>query len=147
MKNITPEIIEKAKAAKSVEELLEIAKANNIEMIEDEAKTYFAQLNPKSGEIDDDDLDAVAGGGCKSKSSGRIIVTSGCKCFTGQYQLNASIPEDEFGRTSPLIRRNYFVRNDNFELRDTWCYFASRRTCGWCIHLGFENCTGVCEKS
>jgi hypothetical protein len=59
-------MIEKAKAAKSAEELLELAKANGVEMTADEAATYFAQLNPKSGELDDDDLDAVAGGagGC-----------------------------------------------------------------------------------
>ncbi len=36
-------------------------------MNEEEAKTYFAQLNPKSGELDDDDLDNVAGGGCGDK--------------------------------------------------------------------------------
>ena len=68
MKNFNAEMIEKAKVAKSAEELLEIAKANNIEMTADEAKTYFAQLNPKSGELDDDDLDNVAGGagGCNN---------------------------------------------------------------------------------
>ena len=66
MKNLKPEMIEKAKAAKSAEELLALAKENNVEMTADEAKSYFAQLNPKSGELDDDDLDAVAGGagGC-----------------------------------------------------------------------------------
>ena len=64
MKNLKPEMIEKAKEAKSAEELLELAKENNVEMTADEAKTYFAQLNPKSGELDDDDLDAVAGGAC-----------------------------------------------------------------------------------
>ncbi len=64
MKNLTPEMIEKAKAAKSAEELLALAKENNVEMTADEAKTYFAQLNPKSGELNDDELDAVAGGGC-----------------------------------------------------------------------------------
>ena len=64
MKNLTPEMIEKAKAAKSAEELLEVAKAGGVEMTADEAKTYFAQLTPKSGELDDDDLDAVAGGAC-----------------------------------------------------------------------------------
>ena len=64
MKNFTPEMIEKAKAAKSAEELLEIAKANKLEITADEAATYFAQLNPKSGELSDDDLDNVAGGAC-----------------------------------------------------------------------------------
>ena len=71
MKNMKPEMIEKAKAAKSAEELLALAKENNVEMTADEAKTYFAQLSPKSGELDDDDLDNVAGGvsGCKSSDN------------------------------------------------------------------------------
>ncbi len=60
-------MVEIAKSAKSVEELLALAKENNFEMNEEEAKTYFAQLNPKSGELDDDDLDNVAGGGCGDK--------------------------------------------------------------------------------
>ena len=66
MKNLTPEMIEKAKEAKTAEELLALAKENGVEMTADEAATYFVQLNPKSGELDDDDLDAVAGGkaGC-----------------------------------------------------------------------------------
>ena len=66
MKNLTSEMIEKAKAAKTAEELLELAKANGMEITADEAAAYFAQLGPKSGELYDDDLDAVAGGkaGC-----------------------------------------------------------------------------------
>ena len=62
-------MIEKAKTARSAEELLEIAKANGVEMTEDEAATYFAQLNPKGNELFDDDLDAVAGGasGCSEE--------------------------------------------------------------------------------
>ena len=85
MKNFNAEMIEKAKVAKSVEELLEIAKANNIEMTADEAATYFAQLNPKSGELNDDDLDAVAGGagGCMDIIVGKTArVTSGECCPT-----------------------------------------------------------------
>ena len=85
MKNLNPEMIEKAKVAKSAEELLEIAKANGVDMTADEAKTYFAQLNPKSGELDDDDLDNVAGGACErvdeSPLIGKIVrVTSGQTC-------------------------------------------------------------------
>ena len=85
MKNFNAEMIEKAKVAKSVEELLELAKANNIEMTADEAKTYFAQLNPKSGELDDDDLDAVAGGACANSTSdvtvgSKVRVINGYKC-------------------------------------------------------------------
>ena len=57
---LTQEIIEKAKAAGSAEELLAIAKANGVEMTADEAKTYFEQLNANS--LDDDLLEGVAGG-------------------------------------------------------------------------------------
>ena len=67
MKNLTPELIKKAKAAKSAEELLALAKANNVELTEEEAKTYFEQLNA-NGTVSDDELDAVAGGGsCPSE--------------------------------------------------------------------------------
>lgn len=58
------ELITKAKAAKSVEELLELAKASNMELSEEQAKEYFAQLNPPKGELSDDELDNVSGGGC-----------------------------------------------------------------------------------
>ena len=62
MKNLTPEIISKAKAASTVDELLAIAKENDIELTEDEAKTYFEQLNA-NGAVSDDELELVAGGG------------------------------------------------------------------------------------
>ena len=62
MKRLTPELIEKARNAKSAEELLELAKANNAEITEDMAKTYFAQLNA-NGSVSDEELDAVVGGG------------------------------------------------------------------------------------
>ena len=58
------ELITKAKAAKSVEELLELAKASNVELSEEQAKEYFAKLNPTKGELSDDELDDVSGDGC-----------------------------------------------------------------------------------
>ena len=48
---ITAELYEKAKQAKSIEELITIAKENNIDLTEKEAKKYFAQLTPQTGEI------------------------------------------------------------------------------------------------
>ena len=42
MKSLTPEMIEKAKEAKSAEELLALAKKNDIEITEEEAKAHFA---------------------------------------------------------------------------------------------------------
>ena len=82
MMNFNAEMIEKAKAAASVEELLEIAKANAVELTPAEAATYFAQLNPVTGELSDDDLDAVSGGACdKALTVGtKVCVTSGQTC-------------------------------------------------------------------
>ena len=58
----TPELIEKAKSAKTPEELLALAKENGVELTEESAKAYFEQLNPKTGEVSDDELNNVAGG-------------------------------------------------------------------------------------
>ncbi len=59
----TPELIEKAKHAKSAKEILALAKEHGIEMSEGAAKAYFDQLN-QSGEMSDEELENVSGGGC-----------------------------------------------------------------------------------
>ena len=59
--NITKELLEKAKTAKTAEELLELAKAENINFTAEEAAKAFAELN-KTGELSDEELDNVAGG-------------------------------------------------------------------------------------
>jgi predicted ribosomally synthesized peptide with nif11-like leader len=80
MTNFPPELIEKAKTAKSAEELLELAKAAGVEITAEEAVAYFAQLNPSGGELDDDDLDNVAGGACYNKDGYRKIANNYQKC-------------------------------------------------------------------
>ena len=59
--NISKELLEKAKTAKSAEELLAMAKAEKIELTEEEAAKAFEELN-KNGELSDEELDNVAGG-------------------------------------------------------------------------------------
>ncbi len=72
------ELLEKARQAKSPEELLAIANENGVDMNEDSAKAYFEQLR-KSGELSDEELGNVSGGGCNYKD-GRLIVTVGYSC-------------------------------------------------------------------
>src|SRR5664279_3127761 len=62
MTHFNEEAIAKAKQAKSVEELLTLAKESGVEMTAEQAQEYYTQLNPKSGELSDDELDNVAGG-------------------------------------------------------------------------------------
>ncbi|MCM1135216.1 MAG: Nif11-like leader peptide family RiPP precursor [Clostridium sp.] len=54
------ELIEKAKAAAAPQELLELAKAEGIELTEAEAKEGFARL--RSGELSEEELENVSGG-------------------------------------------------------------------------------------
>jgi hypothetical protein len=61
MYNLTPELIAKAKTVNRAGELLALAKANNVELTETEAKTYFVQLGA-NGVVVDDELEAVSGG-------------------------------------------------------------------------------------
>lgn len=55
------EFVAKAKAAKSPEELAALAKENNIELTEEQAKEYHDRFH-YGGELTDDELDMVAGG-------------------------------------------------------------------------------------
>ncbi len=75
------ELFEQAKNAKSAEELLSLAKENGVELTKEDAEEYFAQIN-KNGELSDEELDNVAGGGCHKKD-GRLVVTTMHSC--GQF--------------------------------------------------------------
>ena len=57
-----------AKKTKSVEELIALLEKNNISITREEASVYFNKLNSKKGEVNDDELDSVSGGGCKQSS-------------------------------------------------------------------------------
>lgn len=71
---LNKELLVKAKEAKTPEELLTLAKENGMEMTAEEAQKIFAQLHSQSGELSDDELDNVAGGGCHN--GGRLVVSA-----------------------------------------------------------------------
>ena len=58
---LSKELLEKAQTAKSPEELIQMAKTENIDLSAEEAAKAFAKLNA-SGELSDEELDNVAGG-------------------------------------------------------------------------------------
>lgn len=59
---LTKEQIEKAMACKTVEELMDVAKNEGFELTKEEAEAYMAEMT--DFELDDEKLEAVAGGGC-----------------------------------------------------------------------------------
>ena len=76
---LSNELLAKARAAKSPEELLALAKENDIGLTEEEAKAYFDQLHPQVGELSDDELDNVAGGACYTRID-KTVVSAGNRC-------------------------------------------------------------------
>lgn len=137
---MTQEMIEKARQAKTVEEFLALAKENGMEMTVEEAKAYFEQLHPVTGELSDDELDNVSGGGCTT-NGGYTTVTSDLKCFTGQFEENV------WKNTS--TGETYFrYNNTNSSLRDLWRHNVyGDRKCGRCSHLEFNGGIGYCGVS
>lgn len=57
-------IVEKAKKVKSIEELLLLAKENEFELTKKQASLYFDKINPKLGQLSDEELNNVSGGMC-----------------------------------------------------------------------------------
>lgn len=123
---LTPELIEKARQAKSAEELLDLAKENGIELPEDEAKAHFEQLN-KSGELSDEELDNVSGGGCYYKD-GRLVVTHGNSCDEWSCQYC----------------------NKSFRPHAYWTlpggYVPNRYHCDTCWYMVYEHGLWLCDN-
>ena len=129
MMNLTTELIEKAKAAASAEELLALAEDAGMEMTAKEAASCFAQLNPKMGELDEDDLDVVAGGqnGC---GNGNTITFANASCTRwrcstcggakGQSEVFGSVYRDACagcGATDVTCRTCQYISGDGIVLR------------------------------
>lgn len=60
---------EKAKTAGCVQELLTIAKAEGVAITEEKAAELFDLFHPQTGELSDDELLSVSGGGCGDKGT------------------------------------------------------------------------------
>lgn len=71
-------IIAKARNCKSIEELIALAKDNGSLLTTEQAESYFHQLQA-SGELSDNELDNVSGGGCYS-DDGYLMTTIGYGC-------------------------------------------------------------------
>ena len=94
---LTPELLEKAKQAKTPEELATLAKENGIEMTPESAKAYFDQLY-QAGELGDDELDSVAGGRkCGTiYKEGRPVILSLNSCEHYKYNKEKSKKDDGY---------------------------------------------------
>lgn len=88
---LSKEMIEKAKQAKTVEEIVELAKAEGIEMPKEKAAKIFFGLNKKSGELSDEELDNVSGGGLcggENSESHDTYKCDHCGSYNTEFYMN-----------------------------------------------------------
>lgn len=128
----TKEMIEKGKTANTVEELKELAKQDEWDMTDEEANAYFEEVQKyktqSTGELSDDELDDVSGGGCyKGK---RLVVTTmhscmewSCKCGNPSNMTPGELVN--LGRC-PKCRRG--------------------KTCGNCKYCSYEKGLWLCNN-
>ena len=64
---VTMEMIKKAMACETAEELMALAKSEGIELTKEEAEAYLAEMSDV--ELDEEALKKVAGGGCYNDCS------------------------------------------------------------------------------
>ena len=127
------EMIMKGKNAKTVDELKTMAAQEGWNMCDDEAQAYFEELKEltgekKIGELSDDELDNVRGGGCyKGK---RLVVTTmhscmewSCKCGNPSNMTPGELVN--LGRC-PKCRRG--------------------KTCGNCKYCSYEKGLWLCNN-
>ena len=107
------EILAKAKAAKTPEELIEIARENDVEMTEESAKAYVDLLHPKTGEMSDDELDEVAGGACY-RGDGRMVTTVANLCREWRCKKDGSRMESDHRPICCKCGKTAFCSNCKF---------------------------------
>lgn len=131
MKN--EELFLKAKAAKSEEALILIAKECGIDLTEESARAYFDQLH-KNGELADEELENVSGGGCQH--DGKLVVTHFHRCE------NWACPDCTYEAHGNYARHR--CPRDPREGTNTNRF----RTvcCVECRYFGYEDGLWVCER-
>ena len=112
------ELIEKAKTAKSAEELLAMAKAEGFELPEGEAKTVFSKLN-KTGELSDEELNNVSGG---CGSGDEPLFTVGQWVYVRATNAAALILENlgKQGSNSPEFKYKIEVNDTGHFIVEKW---------------------------
>ena len=123
---LTNEQLKKVKEANSFEELVALAKAEGIEMTEEEIKNQL-NLTSKEGEISDDELDNVSGGCGHSgptkvnvqnykcpKCGGQLVSVRFCYCSYddgyGYFDLYDCV---NCGRRYRLHENGVWTKNDD----------------------------------
>ena len=102
---LTKELVAKAKEAKTSEELMALAKEAGIDMTEESAALAFEQLNSKTSELSDSELDNVSGGCGGGYDAGRPHP----RFAVGETVLyiHSWLGANRITATGKVVKRNY----------------------------------------
>lgn len=134
-------LIREIEKAQSTEELMAAAEKRGIALTGKEAEKILARIRKSTGkgELVDDELDSVSGGGCRTTVGGKkyVVVSSGLPCFTGRYEL---VTDED--------RRRFESEGEPRSLRSQWeGWSGTGGNCGKCRYLRFKNGLGYCSVS
>jgi len=111
---------------------------NNVELTEESSKAYFelVQAQSKNGELSDEELDNVSGGGCHA-SDGRLVTTvaNSCKhwrykrCWWTSLTRFDDCPSHSISHTNDLCKS----------------YFMVSHICDTCMHCTYEDALWLCN--
>ena len=125
----TKEMIEKAKRMESAEALKALAKENGYDMSDEEAEAYFAQMH-KSGELSDEELANVSGGGCRK--DGHLVVTVAYSCNHWQCKKDGAY----------AYHTGYNYETDTYFSACSGCQASP--ICNNCLHCHYEKGLWLC---
>lgn len=116
MENFSVELVEKAKQTKSAGELAALAKENGVEMTVEEANAYYEKLH-STGELADDELDNVSGGGCGGDRNdfqwpeiGDLVLLKKSNNYCPSCNANRVYVENRGYLATKQINRKYMLR-------------------------------------
>lgn len=142
------EILEKARAARSPEELLKVAHENGMpDFTEENVRAYYNVLH-KSGEISDEELEGAAGG---CKRGGRTVVTIFNSC--SHWTCDACNRNMKPGRNELEPRPYYLMEMSLLPCSkgkgETGGYVSMvyhTRTCENCYYCSYEGGMWYCNN-
>ena len=130
------EILAKVRAAKSADELIEIAKENGRDITAEQAEVLFKSLS-QNGELSYEELESAVGG-CRT-GNGERVVTAGLVCpAAGAWECETC--HKPTGRCT-CGRKHFILVSGN-----TTPHFNAQNVCGSCAHSVYTKGRLICTS-
>ena len=135
--DFSKELLAKAKAAPSGEALFALARENGIPMTQEDADRYFAELH-KTGELSDEELENVTGGGCKKNGHPVVTIYHSCR----EWRCKKHQIDSYSQRSSRPGWVKLYTTDIQCKIGECECHY----NCGNCYHCHYESGLWLCYR-